>query len=137
MVVAGEQCTGPDPVVCWEFAEQWMFFVAYLVLAATFVLIGVASKSDKTIEEPIDDESRHAFDDWFKDAKIDTNQRRQSRISFVQANPNVMPKNESVKDEGIQEKKEETLHDEAQFESFMEELMKEPSKDAAQEGIPA
>jgi hypothetical protein len=137
MVGAGEQCTGPDPVVCWEFAEQWMFFVAYLVLAATFLLIGVATKSDKTLEEPIDDESRHAFDDWFKDAKIDATQRRQSRISFVTANPKVMTTEETAETEGIQEKKEETPSDEAQFESFME-LMKEPtSKDAAQEDIPA
>ena len=136
MVGAGEQCTGPDPVVCWEFAEQWMFFVAYLVLAATFVLIGVASKSDKTLEEPIDDESCHAFDDWFKDAKIDTTHRRQSRISFVTENPKVMPKEETASDEGIQKKKEETPPDEAQFESFMK-MMKEPSKDAAQEDIPA
>jgi AGZA family xanthine/uracil permease-like MFS transporter len=61
-----EQCTGPD--LCWDFAEQWMFFVAYLMLAATFMLIFISSKFDSHIEEPIDDESRHAFDDWFADA---------------------------------------------------------------------
>lgn len=71
-----EQCEPPavegDPPVCWEFGEQWMFAVAYLMLAATFAILLVVSKYDETIEEPIDDESRHAFDDWFKDAAVDT-----------------------------------------------------------------
>jgi len=61
-----EQCTAPD--TCWDFANQWMFFVAYLMLAATFTLIWIAAKFDEKFEDPIDDESRHAFDDWFKDA---------------------------------------------------------------------
>ncbi|KAG7343397.1 permease transmembrane protein [Nitzschia inconspicua] len=61
-----EQCSSPD--FCWEYANQWMFFVAYLMLAVTFLLVLVGSKYDDHIEEPIDDESRHAFDDWFADA---------------------------------------------------------------------
>jgi hypothetical protein len=61
-----EQCSAPD--VCWDFAYQWMFFVAYLMLAATFMIIFISSKFDSHIEDPIDDESRHAFDDWFADA---------------------------------------------------------------------
>ncbi|KAL3923999.1 MAG: hypothetical protein SGILL_001311 [Bacillariaceae sp.] len=61
-----EQCSAPD--LCWDYANQWMFFVAYLMLAATFILIWIAARYDSTIEEPIDDESRHAFDDWFGEA---------------------------------------------------------------------
>jgi hypothetical protein len=53
---------------CWDFAEQWMFFVAYLMLMATFLIIFIASRFDKEIEDPIDDETRHAFDDWFANA---------------------------------------------------------------------
>lgn len=73
-----EQCwntapPGEDPVVeCWPFAIQWMFVVAYAMLAATFVIIHFVQKYDATIDDPIDDESRHAFDDWFKDAAVDT-----------------------------------------------------------------
>jgi len=75
-----EQCynanaSNPDAapeVVCWQFAYQWMFVVAYAMFAATFVIIHFAQKLDATIGDPIDDESRHAFDDWFKDAAIDT-----------------------------------------------------------------
>jgi AGZA family xanthine/uracil permease-like MFS transporter len=56
-----EQCSvGADGLAdCWEFAEQWMFFVAYIMLAATFVLLHLGSKYDSTMEEAIDDESRH------------------------------------------------------------------------------
>ena len=38
------------------------------MFAATFLIIHFARKFDKTIKEPIDDETRHAFDDWFRDA---------------------------------------------------------------------
>jgi hypothetical protein len=78
-----EQCTASG---CWEFGEQWMHFVSYLILAATFILIGFASKFDDTFEEPIDDESRHAFDDWFKEAELDTTQHRAKRMSVANAN---------------------------------------------------
>lgn len=57
----------PTPT-CWEHAEQWMFFVSYLMLAATFSLIEVAKRFDSSIKLEIDDESAHAFDDWFKGA---------------------------------------------------------------------
>jgi hypothetical protein len=60
-----EQCTESG---CWEFANQWMFFVAYLMLMATFLLLYILSYYDDKMGEPIDDESRHAFDDWFADA---------------------------------------------------------------------
>lgn len=76
-----EQCTADG---CWEFAEQWMFFVAYLILAATFALIGLVSKVDDSIDDPIDDESRHAFDDWFKDANVDTSISRRTKAMSVQ-----------------------------------------------------
>jgi len=61
-----EQCSGPDQ--CWDFAEQWMFAVAYLMLAGYFIIIFLSAKAGADLDEPIDDESRHAFDDWFKDA---------------------------------------------------------------------
>ena len=83
-----EQCSlGSDgEPVCWDFAEQWMFFVAYLVMAGTFILIGIMAKYDKTIAEPIDDESRHAFDDWFKDAKVDTSVHHNKKLTVDEAN---------------------------------------------------
>lgn len=61
-----EHCLGED--ACWEFAYQWMFVVAYCMMAATCAIIFFASGYDSQLEDPIDDESRHAFDDWFKDA---------------------------------------------------------------------
>jgi hypothetical protein len=73
-----EQCwnsaqPGAEPIVqCWEYGAQWMFVVAYIMLGATFVVLHVAAKYDRTIAVPIDDESRHAFDDWFKDAACAT-----------------------------------------------------------------
>jgi hypothetical protein len=60
-----EQCTADG---CWEFGYQWMYVVAYCMMGGTFLILWFASKYDDTLGEPIDDESRHAFDDWFKDA---------------------------------------------------------------------
>ncbi|CAJ1935006.1 unnamed protein product [Cylindrotheca closterium] len=68
-----EQCTSNG---CWEFGYQWMYFVSYIILTATFALVGFASKLDSTIEDPIDDETRHAFDDWFSEASMDTTVHR-------------------------------------------------------------
>ena len=68
-----EQCASTDD--CWEYGEQWMFFVAYLMLAATFGLIGLARKygGDSTLLPPvIDEESDQGFSDWFADAGVDT-----------------------------------------------------------------
>ena len=62
-----QYCFGTDGY-CWAYSEQWMEFAAYLMLAATFVILHFTSKMDDYMEDPIDDESRHAFDDWFKDA---------------------------------------------------------------------
>jgi hypothetical protein len=61
-----EQCWAAD--TCWPFAYQWMFVCAYCMFAATFAIIWVVSSYDDTFGEAIDDESRHAFDDWFKEA---------------------------------------------------------------------
>ena len=64
-----EQCVSyPDE--CWEYAQQWMFFVAYLMLATTFGIIEVARRMglDKTLLPELEDEAAHAFDDWFADA---------------------------------------------------------------------
>jgi len=67
-----EQCDASTGQ-CWDYAEQWMYFTSYLMLAATFLLIWAAKKygGDKTIEDELDDESSHAFDDWFGNAAID------------------------------------------------------------------
>ncbi|VEU39659.1 unnamed protein product [Pseudo-nitzschia multistriata] len=68
---------------CWEYSEQWMEFTAYLMVAATFVILHFVSKHDEQMKDPIDDESRHAFDDWFKDAykyKDSEGNTRDSRI---------------------------------------------------------
>jgi hypothetical protein len=72
---------------CWEHAEQWMFFVAYLMLAATFALIEVAKKFDPTIKAEMDDESAHAFDHWFKEASKggDTSSEEDEKESKVEA----------------------------------------------------
>lgn len=55
---------------CWDYAEQWMFFVAYIIMAAHFAIIEVARRytKDDTLLESLDDPSAHAFDDWFADA---------------------------------------------------------------------
>jgi hypothetical protein len=62
-----EQCTAEG---CWDFAEQWMFFVAYVMLAGTFALIEVSRRIgwDECLLEEIDDGTTHAFNDWFADA---------------------------------------------------------------------
>lgn len=79
-----EQCSVNG---CWEFAEQWMFFLSYLILAATFAAVGVMAKYDDTIPEPMDDPSAHAFEDWFKEAKIDTsNKHVEKRMAMEAAN---------------------------------------------------
>lgn len=78
-----EQCSEAG---CWEFAEQWMFCVSYLVLGATFILVLIFSKYDDAMEDPIDDESRHAFDDWFQEAKIDTTVHRLKKMTVAEAN---------------------------------------------------
>merc|ERR1712019_204560 len=38
------------------------------MLTATFLLIHFVAKYDPTIDPPIEDETSHAFDDWFADA---------------------------------------------------------------------
>ena len=90
-----EHCFSPDG--CWEFALQWMYVTAYLMLAATFAIIFFASKYDPQIEEPIDDESRHAFDDWFKDAYKVTDCHGNVIEEAGEAEPE-NPKSDPVKD---------------------------------------
>jgi AGZA family xanthine/uracil permease-like MFS transporter len=92
-----EQCT--ETGGCYEFAEQWMFFVAYLVLAGTFGIVWAVSKYDDNIHDPIDDESRHAFDDWFKEAKIVTTRRK----TKVMTNEDVNAPAKEVKEENSDE----------------------------------
>ena len=46
-------CQTSEPeVVCWEFAYQWMFVVAYAMLAATFVIIHFVQKFDRPSRTP-------------------------------------------------------------------------------------
>jgi len=81
--VPWQYCYGGDGF-CWEYSEQWMQFTAYLMMAATFVILHFISKYDDQMKDPIDDESRHAFDDWFKDAykyKDSEGKIRDSRIT--------------------------------------------------------
>jgi hypothetical protein len=78
---AWQVCFGPD--VCWAYTEQWMQFAAYIMMAATFAILYFASQIDDNIEDAIDDESRHAFDDWFQDAykyEDECGNKRDSRI---------------------------------------------------------
>ena len=60
------------PGDCWEFADQWMFFLSYIMLAVTFLLIEAsrASGFDKSLLPPIADETSEAFQDWFANAAI-------------------------------------------------------------------
>jgi hypothetical protein len=64
-----EQCVS-SPGNCWEFAEQYMFFVAYLMLTGTFVLIDVARTMglDDTLLPAIEDDDAVSFGDWFANA---------------------------------------------------------------------
>ena len=66
-----EQCT-VYPDACWAFGEQWMFFVAYLMLAGTYVLIELsrATGFDSSLLPPIEDTAQEEFSDWFRDAAI-------------------------------------------------------------------
>jgi len=102
-----EQCT--ELGGCWDFSYQWMHFVAYLVLAATFLIIMVLAKYDDTIEDPIDDESRHAFDDWFKDANIDTSGRRKSKLLGLKEETSAVVKKDPEEDSDEVEKPEKEV----------------------------
>jgi hypothetical protein len=67
-----EQCVVYD-TECWPFAEQWMFFVAYLMFFATFGLVEVVRKYelDGALLPPLEDETTHAFNNWFENAAVD------------------------------------------------------------------
>ena len=70
-----DQCTLVEdgaPPDCWEFAEQWMFFVAYICLCTVFMLIQLTRRFSSGIPEELDDPTSHAFDDWFKDAAVES-----------------------------------------------------------------
>lgn len=56
-----EQCTaGADGAECYDYAQQWMFFVAYCMLGATFVILMFVEKFDESIPDPIDGRSKCA-----------------------------------------------------------------------------
>lgn len=64
-----EQCSA-YPDACWQFGEQWMYFVAYVMLAATFVLIELSRvfHFDPHLLPPIHDVGQDVFKDWFANA---------------------------------------------------------------------
>jgi len=65
-----EQCNA-STLTCWEFGKQWMYMVAYVMLAATFALIELARRcGDKTMLPPIDDiHEKSLTSDWFAEAE--------------------------------------------------------------------
>lgn len=76
-----------------------MFVVAYAMMAATFGTLIVASNYDDNIEDPIDDETRHAFDDWFKDAAVDNNPEFVKPEALVDSTEPHPPKDSSEDEE--------------------------------------
>lgn len=58
-------CSSDSDASCWQYNHQWMYFTAYLMLAATFGLLHFGAKYDDTIEDAIVDETANAFEDWF------------------------------------------------------------------------
>jgi hypothetical protein len=114
-----EQCTAVDD--CWEFAYQWMFVVAYVMMGATFMILWLATKYDDTLGDPVDDESRHAFDDWFKDAYTFLDEEgnyRDARDNSLVENPHIKAYNKQDGDhdsdeaEQIEEEKPEVAKEE-------------------------
>jgi hypothetical protein len=74
-----EQCkydADASQLVCWEFAKQWMHFVGYVMLMATFAIIGLCRKYgiglDVLLPEIEDQTTQEAFQDWFKDAAVES-----------------------------------------------------------------
>lgn len=91
-----EQCTSYE--TCWEYAEQWMFFLAYLMLVATFGIIFLAREygNDPSLQPPVvDTESEQGFADWFADAGVDTSTHK-TGLGDSTPDPDVTTK--SVKD---------------------------------------
>ncbi len=66
-----EQCSS-FPDMCWAYGEQWMFFVSYLMMGGTFILIELsrATGFDSSLLPPIADTAQEEFSDWFRDAAI-------------------------------------------------------------------
>lgn len=81
-----EQCESSDS--CWEYAEQWMFFLSYIMLGVTFGLIGLARQygSDSTLlHQVVDDETEQGFKDWFADAAVDTSRSHFNQLGEQEA----------------------------------------------------
>jgi hypothetical protein len=66
-----EQCSA-FPGDCWQYGKQWMFLVAYLMLAGTYALIEVARSTgfDPRLLPALEDAKSDEFNDWFRDAAI-------------------------------------------------------------------
>ena len=90
-----EQCNG---TVCWDHGQQWKFFVAYVMLGGTFLLIEIARRfgGDPQLLDPIEDETAEEFKDWFRDAAIIVEPKTKS---YKEAGAAVAPEKE-VEDEG-------------------------------------
>lgn len=81
-----EQCESYES--CWEHGEQWMFFVAYLMLAVTFGVIHLMRQSgndDSLLPKVEDDETEQGFKDWFADAHLDTSKRPWNQLEKMEA----------------------------------------------------
>ena len=63
-----EQCVSATE--CWDFGQQWQFFVAYCMLAGTFAILqGIRMFLPGIKLDPeIHDDSTEAFSNWFEEA---------------------------------------------------------------------
>lgn len=67
-----EQCDATSNL-CWIYSDQWMFVAAYIMIAATSLLVHCLKRCDSTIRDEIDDNhSTMAFENWFADASKPT-----------------------------------------------------------------
>jgi hypothetical protein len=68
-----EQCSSADD--CWDQAQQYQFFIAYLMLGGTFALIEAArtfTGDEKLLPAHHDESDDMGFGDWFAEAGVDT-----------------------------------------------------------------
>ena len=102
-----EQCSSATD--CWDHAQQWKFFVAYLMLGATFLLIEAARTfgGDEMLLPPVEDEFANEFNDWFKDAAVVVKGRTKSyrdELEEIQAKKQMAEEEE----EGVKDVDEDT-----------------------------
>ncbi|CAD7700422.1 unnamed protein product [Ostreobium quekettii] len=55
-----------DSVECWDHGKQWQYFVAYLMMCATFGILEVVGRVfEDVLPPPIQDETVDMFKDWY------------------------------------------------------------------------